>query len=127
MILDASAMLAAILAEPGHPVVTEAVGAGAIVCSINLAEVATALIRKGYSVDRTEAILMQLPIAVHDADLGLALHAARLFPETRSHGLSLGDRFCLALALRERRPALTADRAWAEPGRRIGVDVRLIR
>ena len=127
MVLDASAILAAIFAETGHAAVAEVVGAGAIACSVNLAEVATTLIRNGYPAARAEAILMELPIAVHDAGLGLARHAARLYPDTRSHGLSLADRLCLALALREQRPALTADRAWSEPGRRIGVDVRLIR
>jgi len=127
MILDASAILAAIFAEPGHAVVADAFGVGAIACSVNLAEVATKMIREGYSPERAEAILMELPIAIHDADLALALQAARLYPNTRSHGLSLGDRLCLALALREHRQVLTADRAWSEPGKRIGVDVRLIR
>jgi PIN domain nuclease of toxin-antitoxin system len=34
--------------------------------------------------------------------------------KTRSRGLSLGDRACIALALRERATIMTADRVWAE-------------
>jgi PIN domain nuclease of toxin-antitoxin system len=47
--------------------------------------------------------------------------------QTRPLGLSLGDRACLALARRERLPALTADRIWLQAGTLIGVEVRLIR
>jgi PIN domain nuclease of toxin-antitoxin system len=50
---------------------------------------------------------------------------ARLRPLTRAHGLSLGDRACLATALRLGRPVLTADRSWANFD--VGVTIRLIR
>jgi len=40
-------------------------------------------------------------------------------------GLSLGDRACLALALREQAPVLTGDRAWSKVD--VGVEVVLIR
>ena len=42
-------------------------------------------------------------------------------------GLSLGDRYCLALARREGVPALTAERRWPEIADAAGVTVRLIR
>jgi PIN domain nuclease of toxin-antitoxin system len=41
------------------------------------------------------------------------------------HGLSTGDRACLALALDERIPALTADRAWSKID--VGVEIRTLR
>ena len=44
---------------------------------------------------------------------------------TRAQGLSLGDRACLALALRLGLPALTTDRAWVELD--VGVAVRAAR
>lgn len=44
------------------------------------------------------------------------------------HGrLSLGDRFCLALAKRLDAPAYTADRAWKEVAADVGAKVVAIR
>ena len=127
MVLDASAILALLYDEPGHPVVRNALVIGAIACSVNLAEVGTILLRRGDSIERMESVILGLPLEVHGADLDLALDAARMYPSTKGFGLSLGDRLCLALAARESRPVLTTDRVWADAGKHIGVDVRLIR
>jgi ABC-type thiamine transport system ATPase subunit len=54
---------------------------------------------------------------------GAVAIAAR--PSTRPQGLSLGDRVCLATALRLSRPVLTADRLWATLD--VDVSVHLIR
>ncbi len=127
MILDASAILALLYEEPGHDVVVEALDKGAIACSVNLAEAATVMIRDGMSADQTEATIMELPLTTRDADRDLALRAARLYPETRRFGLSLGDRLCLALAAREGRPVLTTDRSWTKVAPLIGIRVQMIR
>jgi len=58
-------------------------------------------------------------------DEGLALDTARLRVPTRSTGMSLGDRACIALGQHLRLPILTADHAWKNL--RLGVQVRLIR
>jgi ribonuclease VapC len=50
-----------------------------------------------------------------------AIEAARLRPLTRSAGLSLGDRACLALASCLSASVLTVDSAWAE----LSIDVEL--
>jgi PIN domain nuclease of toxin-antitoxin system len=50
---------------------------------------------------------------------------AQLRSLTRAHGLSLGDRACLATGLRLGLPVLTADRSWANLD--VGVTIRLIR
>lgn len=54
-----------------------------------------------------------------------AAGAANLRLATRPLGLSLGDRFCLALGLERNLPVITADRAWA--GLDLGVEIQLIR
>lgn len=43
---------------------------------------------------------------------GLILQTARLWPDCRTYGLSLGDRACLALGMALKVPILTADRIW---------------
>jgi ribonuclease VapC len=50
-----------------------------------------------------------------------------MFTVTKPFGLSLGDRLCLALPRREKQPAVTTDRSWAEAGPLVGVTVQLIR
>ncbi len=127
MILDASAILAVLYAEPGRDVVAAGMQAGAAACSVNLAEVATVLVRKGTVWAAAAATVAELPITVCDADLDLAMLAASFYAETKPFGLSLGDRFCLALALRESRPAMTTDRIWQKVGPTLGVDIRIIR
>jgi len=58
-------------------------------------------------------------------DTELALAAANLRIATRHKGLSLADRVCLALAIRENAVAVTADKAWAELD--VGCEIELIR
>lgn len=127
MILDASAILAVLLRETGQQIVEQAFEASAMICSVNLAEAATVLIRQGIMAVDVDTLLGGLPLIVQPADDELALAAARLYPITRPFGLSLADRFCLALAARESSPALTGDRAWVQAGPLLNVDVRLIR
>jgi ribonuclease VapC len=68
---------------------------------------------------------LQIDVRVHDWDAALAsglLHLA-----TRSAGLSLGDRACLALAAALGLPAVTADRSWQSVAEAVGVTVSPIR
>jgi PIN domain nuclease of toxin-antitoxin system len=51
--------------------------------------------------------------------------AANLLPKTQPHGLSLGDRACLALAMTRSIPAMTTDQAWPEVP--VDVTIRCIR
>jgi PIN domain nuclease of toxin-antitoxin system len=56
---------------------------------------------------------------------GQALEAGSLVAQTREFGLSLGDRACLALAIDRKATVYTTDRAWAELG--LGIRVEVIR
>jgi ribonuclease VapC len=124
VVLDASALLALVQDEPGAERV-EAVLDQAVLSSVNLTEVVTKLVAKGMHADETMAIADDLGWMVRSHDHGLAVDAGMLHGTTKSRGLSLGDRACLALGRRLGAPALTTDRAWAEL--EVGVVVQLIR
>jgi ribonuclease VapC len=125
-VLDSSAVLAVILDEPGAERV-EALLPGAKVSAVNVGEVAAKLRDLGMPEGTIETVLggLQVDVRVHDLDAALA--SGFLCPATRSAGLSLGDRACLALAAALGLPAVTADRAWNSVAEAVGVQVTPIR
>jgi len=114
-VLDASAVLALMRAEPGADQVAAALPS-AIVASVNAAEVVTRLIREGVAADAARGLMIGLGCPIFGLDADLGLRAGTLSTLTAHRGLSLGDRCCLALAEREGITALTADRAWSGLG-----------
>ena len=126
IVLDASALLAALLDEPGRDRV-DAVISGAMMTTVNLAEVVGHFARLGAARPEIDALLAGLPITYMEPDAALAIEVGLMRPTTDQAGLSLGDRMCLALAKRAGATALTADRAWNKIAARLGVDVELIR
>lgn len=125
-VLDASALLAMLREEEGGDMVAEAVGE-ARMSVVNFAEVVSHFIRNGMPLEEVDAMLIPLPIALVPADTGLSRLAGHLRGPTAKAGLSLGDRFCLALSMTEGLPAWTADREWNAIAGKIGVDVVTIR
>src|SRR5829696_4208782 len=123
-VLDASAILAAINSEAGAHVVMAALPDG-IVSTVNLAEVISKLIEKGSSREQVRDILDELMLTTADFDGDLAERCGHLRATTRAHGLSLGDRACLALAERLNVPAITGDHRWSDL--QIGITINLIR
>ena len=116
VVLDASAVLALLQDEPGSDRVLESLP-GALICSVNLSEVVAKLTELGMP-EPDIRLALSLGLEVVAFDEALAYSAGALRPVTRSAGLSLGDRACLALARSRSLPALTTDRAWRD----IGVD-----
>lgn len=123
-VLDASAILADIWDEPGAEVV-RAARPGAIISAVNFAEFISKLIDRGMSGEEARLFVDRLAYQVVAADEAQALIAGMLREKTRRSGLSLGDRFCLALAQEIAAPILTSDRAWADLD--LGVEIVLIR
>ena len=113
VVLDASALLALLRGEAGAKKVEGAL-AGARMSVVNMAEVASHYHKLGMPGDEVDAMLRPLPIDLVPADAALAREAGRLRAHTVEGGLSLGDRFCLALAKRDGLPAWTSDRKWKE-------------
>lgn len=113
-ILDASAVLAVLNGEPGEKKVIPILAESAI-SAVNLTEVAAKLLEAGMDEASARLAVSVLGIgAVVDFTEDLAWEAARLRPLTKQYGLSLGDRACLALAIKLKFPAVTADKEWSK-------------
>jgi PIN domain nuclease of toxin-antitoxin system len=126
IVLDASAVLALLLGEPGAEKVQALLADGAL-STVNLSEVAAHFARNGVGENDIRRVLDPLPFERIAFDNELAYAAAKLLPTTRAAGLSLGDRACLALAQLMGVPAVTADRSWRAIARTVGVRIELIR
>ena len=113
VVLDASALLAYLRAEPGSEAVDGVLGS-ALITSVNWAEVLQKSLSAGVEAKGLRQELQALGLAVEPFSAGDADTAALLWPQTRNLGLSLSDRACLILALRLNLPVLTCDRIWAE-------------
>ena len=124
IVLDASAMLAVLNGETGTGTVIAALG-DAIISSVNYSEVISKLVEVGTPPALARKALQQLGIGIIAFDTELAERTGALRAQTKHLGLSLGDRACLSLAERERLPALTGDRRWADL--KSAVEVRLFR
>ena len=110
-VLDASAVLALIRDEPGGDKVVERIGRAAI-SAVNLQEVAKELITSGLDEQTARELVGELRLAVEHHTADDAYAAAALHDATKEYGRGLGDRTCMALAMRLDLPALTTDREW---------------
>lgn len=124
-VLDASALLALLRAEPGSEAVERALVEGAGMVSVNYAEVVGKLCDAGYAEPEARAALIGLQLEIAPLDEGLAFDAGWLRSVKGCRGLSLGARACLAFGRRLGLPVLTADRAWR--GAVPGVEVVVVR
>ena len=94
-VLDASALLAAMLGERGAQTVA-AHFSDACISSVNLSEVVAKLSERGVPDESIHESLSDLDLDVRDFNTAQALRAGALRNPTKSKGLSLGDRACLA-------------------------------
>ena len=102
---------------------------GALVSTVNWAEVLARLVDVGGDPEETAAKALPSSgigqVALVPFDDEQARETARLRRSTRSLGLSLADRAALALGKLRRLPVLTTDRAWRSL--RISVKIEVIR
>jgi PIN domain nuclease of toxin-antitoxin system len=129
-VLDASAFLAYLRDETGAEIVENALIDECYISIINWVEVLSKVVDLGESPEeiikrlRDEGLLensLEI-IACNEED---AITIAKFRPLTKSTGLSLGDRACLALGKRLNLPVLTADKVWTSLS--LGITINLIR
>lgn len=119
-VLDASALLCLIFDEPGADRIIELLD-DAVIGAVNFSEAIATIIERRADAERLMTMLAELKLTIIPFDAAQAEAAGRLRPATRSAGLSLGDRTCLALALATGGRAVTTDRAW----QRVDVDIKI--
>ena len=122
VVLDASALLTVLRNEPGAERVAPHLGRS-IMSAVNVAEVATILGRRGMSASSVLADVCKIVGEIRPFDMEQARLSAALDEKTRSLGLSLGDRACLALGVMTGFPVLTADGAWAKVDLNVTIEV----
>jgi ribonuclease VapC len=125
VVLDASVLLALIHQEPGSENLSLELLGETAVSTVNLAEVQSKLVTSGWNSDEAweDATSGAAEIVPFTPDH--AKTAGDLITHTRSLGLSLGDRACLALALELKAPVYTGDRSWKNL--KVGVRIHVIR
>ena len=124
IVLDASALLAVLRAEPGAERVEPRLE-GAGIGAVNLSEVVAKLIEDDVPEAEIRRAIGRLELDVHAFEAEHAYLAGFLRQSTRALGLSFGDRACLALAQSLGALALTADRSWSDLD--LGIRVEVIR
>lgn len=125
VVLDASAVLALLAGESGSEKLTFEVLNDAICSTVNLAEVQGKLVGRGIEAEVAwQAAMSALRASVPFTDEHAKI-AGSLITRTKSAGLSLGDRACLALAISLNVPVYTADRSWKDL--KIGVRIHSLR
>lgn len=124
VVLDASALLALLNAEPGADAVAEELQ-GAVISAVNLSEVVAKLCGAGIPEKLIHQVIGPLGLEIVPFDEEQAYQAGLLRTATKDVGVSLGDRACLSLGKKLGVVVLTADKTWSALS--IGVRVRVIR
>ncbi len=97
-----------------------------MISAVNAAEVMSKLVERGMPAEMARSALLDTGITIIPFDLEQAELVGILRAATRSYGLSLGDRACLALAKLTGGQAVTADRTWLAIAD-LGIEIVLFR
>jgi ribonuclease VapC len=124
-VLDASAILAIVFQERGAEKLTPDILKVAVIGTVNLAEVQTKLIKKGFDPEEAWEEALSLVMAAEAYTAEQAKIAGGLIVLTEKYGLSLGDRSCLALAIALKAPVYTTEQLWRNL--KVGVPIHVIR
>lgn len=125
IVLDASAILAFINAEPGAEKLTTELLSSAVVSAVNAAEVQSKLVRDGVDPSDAWELATGITREVAPFTASQARIAGELILQTGALGLSLGDRACMALGTAKGAPVYTTDRSWKSM--KLSVQIHVLR
>jgi len=125
VVLDASAILAILFQEQGGEKLTAEILRDSVISTVNLAEVQSKLIKKGYVPEEAWEDALSIVNSAEPYTSEQARIAGDLITTTERFGLSLGDRSCLALAIALKAPVYTTEQAWRHL--KVGVPIHVIR
>lgn len=125
VVLDASAILALLQNERGAERLTDALLEDSVASVVNLAEVQSKLAIKGLAPDEAWEHAASAVASIEAFTEEQAKIAGGLVEKTKSYGLSLGDRCCLALAMVRKADVYTTERIWKNL--KLGVRIHVIR
>lgn len=113
VVLDTSALLVYLFEEDGSDKVALILEEGrGVIGSANYAELVTKLVDENMPMEEILAVISSLELEFIPQDKQQARLTGELRSVSKSFGLSLGDRACLALGLALDLPVMTADRVW---------------
>jgi PIN domain nuclease of toxin-antitoxin system len=127
ILLDSSALLAALKGEPGADHVAVALATDTVALSAaNLAETLTILtVRGGLTHEEAKDAIQELGMKILNVTEEIATHSAEIAARCPRSGLSLGDRLCIATGALHKCRVLSADQAWFALS--LGPDIETIR
>ncbi len=126
-IMDASAVISVINNEPHIPELPF-MFVDAIISTINLAEALTVIVRiLNVEVDLIWSELSNVVPHHYPIDDELTYEVVKMAHVAKKYGLSMGDRYCLALARKLQLPIYTGDRIWKQLETQLDVSINLIR
>lgn len=125
VVFDASAMLALIQGEQGADKLTDEILNRAVASAVNIAEVQSKLVKASNDPDRAWSAALSAISNVEPYTSEQARIAGSLIAATEKHGLSLGDRSCLALAIMLKASVYTTEQTWKNL--KLGIPIHVIR
>ncbi len=122
IVLDASALIAFARNEQSSIDISN-LFLESCVTAINASEFIQKL--EQYGVDGVAAFerLEQVGLSLYSVDRQDLFYAAKIYKTTKPYGLSIADRFCLALAKRLNATVYTADRSWLKVARELKLEI----
>jgi len=125
-LLDTSALIALLKKEPGYERI-ENIIANSAISSVNLCELVSVLARSGISdLDIDEMIKDIVPEIIPFCE-DTSIKAGKLLTLTKTYGLSLGDRACIATGDYYKMEIHTTDKVWLKLQPQITAKITVIR